>query len=105
DLMKVMDDNSDATSVVVSAPWIPTQIVTSFVRKYPEVQLAINCHSNVGFLQADTNAVDLIRDYMSIERNSFSFHLAGNSTRLCAWIKECFQVDCKFLPNLYYLDY
>lgn len=93
------------THLVVSAPWIPTQIVAQFVADNPEVQLAINCHSNVGFLQADTNAVSLLRDYMAIERNSFNFHLAGNSTRLCDWIKECFAVDCKFLPNLYYLDH
>jgi hypothetical protein len=95
----------DVTHIVVSAPWIPTQIVCNFSRDYPEVKLAINCHSNVGFLQADTNAVDLIKDYMAIERNTFNFNIGGNSVRFCEWIKECFQVDCKFLPNLYYLDY
>ena len=105
DLLNVLKKYPDATSVVVSAPWIPTAIVLSFISSHHEVLLAINCHSNVGFLQADRNAVDLIRDYMSIERNNFSFHLAGNSTRFCDWIKEVFQVDCKFLPNLYYMDY
>jgi len=92
------------THLVISAPWIPTAIVAQFLADNPEVQLAINCHSNVGFLQADTNAVALIRDYMAIERSAHNFTLAGNSTRFCQWIEECFAVTCQFLPNLYYLD-
>ena len=105
ELLGIPKKFTDVTHIVVSAPWIPTQTVCDFVRDYPEIKLAINCHSNVGFLQADTNAVDLIKNYMAIERNTFSFNLGGNSVRFCEWIKECFQVDCKFLPNLYYLDY
>jgi hypothetical protein len=92
------------THLVISAPWIPTQIVAQFCADNPEIQLAINCHSNVGFLQADTNAVSLIRDYMAIERSAHNFTLAGNSRRFCNWIEECFAVTCQFLPNLYYLD-
>lgn len=105
DLKLVTGRHWDATHVVVSAPWIPVQTVMEFINTHPEVKLAINCHSNVGFLQADTNAVELIKNYMSIERGAFNFDLGGNSMRFCDWVKDCFQVDCKFLPNLYYLDY
>jgi hypothetical protein len=105
ELLNVPTKFPDVTHIVVSAPWIPTQTVATFSQDNPEIKLAINCHSNVGFLQADTSAVDLIRDYMSIERNTFNFNLGGNSVRFCSWVKDCFQVDCKFLPNLYYLDY
>jgi hypothetical protein len=89
--------------VIISAPWIPTSELQSLTTDFPEVHFAINCHSNVGFLQADRNGVKLMREMMELELGTHNVHLAGNSRRFCEWIKAGFDAPCVYLPNLYYL--
>ncbi len=93
-----------ASHVVVSAPWIPTGEYQRLVTQFPETQFAVNCHSNVGFLQADTNGIKLVRQAMELELGVSSFHLAGNSDKFCRWVRSAFASPCAYLPNLYYLD-
>jgi hypothetical protein len=63
----------DVSHVVVSAPWIPTAEWQRLVTEYPDVRFAVNCHSNVGFLQADANGVKLVREAMEVERGTWNF--------------------------------
>jgi hypothetical protein len=93
-----------ASHVVISAPWIPAAELQDLVNTFSDTQFAVNCHSNVGFLQADTNGVKLIRAAMEIETGSFNFHLTGNSRRFCKWIQTGYGAPCAYLPNLYYLE-
>lgn len=89
--------------VIISAPWIPTADLQELCIRYPNTQFAVNCHSNVGFLQADRNGVKLLREAMELELGNSNFHLAGNSQRFCDWLHEAFGAPCAFLPNLYFL--
>src|SRR5580704_18014065 len=41
-----------APHVVVSAPWIPSVDVQAMLLTHSSTRFAVNCHSNVGFLQA-----------------------------------------------------
>jgi hypothetical protein len=91
-------------SVIISAPWIATHEIARVSHKFPETQFAVCCHSNIGFLQADTNGVKLIRELIDLESCSHNVFLAGNTKRFCDWIHAAFARPCKFLPNLYYLD-
>jgi hypothetical protein len=91
------------THVVISAPWIPSPDIQRLSTDYPATSFAINCHSNVGFLQADSNGVRLMREAMEIERGTHNVHLAGNSEKFCRWIRNAFNAPCTYLPNLYYL--
>src|SRR5579864_7363417 len=70
--------HSPASHVVISAPWIPSPDLQSLLTSFPGTHFAVNCHSNVGFLQADTNGVKLMREGMEIEMGSSRFHVAGN---------------------------
>jgi hypothetical protein len=90
--------------VIISAPWIPTTDLQELCIRYPDTQFAVNCHSNVGFLQADRNGVKLLREAMDLELGNSNFHLAGNSRRFCNWLHEAFGAPCAFLPNLYFLQ-
>ncbi len=90
--------------VVISAPWIPTADLQNLSNTYPDVVFAMNCHSNVGFLQADANGVKLLREAMELETGTFNFHVSGNSAKFCRWTRASFGVPCTYLPNLYYLD-
>ncbi len=90
--------------VIISAPWIPTPEMQALSNDFPDTQFAINCHSNVGFLQADRNGVKLMREIMELEMGTANVHLAGNSRRFCDWVRAAFSAPCTYLPNLYYLD-
>jgi len=91
------------THVVVSAPWIPTQDWNRIIRKWPEIEFVVSCHSNVGFLQADPKGVHLFRENMKLQQGSLNFHVAGNSKPFSDWVQVTYQVPCLTLPNLYYL--
>jgi hypothetical protein len=93
-----------ATHVVVSAPWIPSADIHGLVAANSSTRFAVNCHSNVGFLQADSNGVRLVREAMEVEAASHNFHLAGNSQKFCRWIRSAYTRPCTYLPNLYYLE-
>jgi hypothetical protein len=90
--------------VIISAPWIPTLELAKLAQEYPEVQFAVNCHSNVGFLQADRNGVKLIREIIELEQATHNVHLAGNAERFCRWVESAFGKPCAYQPNLYYID-
>ncbi len=96
---------SPAKQVIISAPWIPSRHLQSLSAEFPETHFAVNCHSNVGFLQADRNGMKLIREAMELELGTENIHLAGNSRRFCNWIRAAFGgAPCVYLPNLYSLD-
>lgn len=94
----------EASHVVISAPWIPSADIQDLIQTYPDTQFAVNCHSNVGFLQADTNGVKLVREAMEIQAGSHNFHLGGNSERFVNWIRAAYGSACIYLPNLYFLE-
>ena len=92
------------THVVISAPWIPSSELQAMINEFPDITFAVNCHSNVGFLQADSNGVRLVREAMEIERATPNFHLSGNSQKFARWVQRAYSVPCAYLPNIYYLD-
>jgi hypothetical protein len=95
---------TNATHVVVSAPWIPSADMQNLLTAFPATRFAVNCHSNVGFLEADPNGFKLVREGMEIEMGSSNFQVAGNSRKFCKWVGGAYGAPCLYLPNLYYLD-
>jgi hypothetical protein len=71
---------------------------------FTDTDFAVNCHSNVGFLQADRNGVKLMREVMELELGTHNIRLAGNSRRFCHWVQSAFGTGCTYLPNLYWLN-
>ena len=90
--------------VVTSAPWIPADQWQRLTAENPDVTFAVNCHSNVGFLQADANGVRRLRDGLELERGAWNFHVAGNSRKFRDWIRAAYRAPCAYLANLYYLE-
>ena len=93
-----------ATHAVIMAPWIPSVEIHGLVSAHANTRFAVNCHSNVGFLRADSNGVKLVGEAIDVEACSHNFHLAGNSQKFCKWIRSAYSRPCTHLPNLYYLD-
>ena len=104
DLRRSLLAAGDVTHVVISAPWIPSADLQSLTLDHPDVTFAVNCHSNVGFLQADPDGMRLFGEGMEIERGSYNFHVAGNGRKFVSWVRSTFGVPCAHLPNLYFLD-
>jgi len=96
--------DSSVSHVVTSAPWIPVEQWQRLTAEHPEITFSVNCHSNVGFLQADANGVRRLRDAMELERGTWNFHVAGNSRKFCDWIRAAYRAPCSYLANLYYLE-
>jgi hypothetical protein len=95
---------SPASHVVISAPWIPTSALAVLCAEFRDTQFAVTCHSNLGFLQADPNAMRLVREGLELRRSTWNFRMAANSGRLADWVHKAYGVPCQHLPNLYHLD-
>ena len=95
---------SPADHVIISAPWIASVDLQAMSNAYPNTHFTVNCHSNVGFLQADRNGVKLVREAIDLELGTTNIHLAGNTRRFCDWVQATFAAPCAFLPNLYALQ-
>jgi hypothetical protein len=96
--------DNPAKHVVIAAPWMPSADLSALAAEFEDTHFAVNCHSNVGFLQADSHGVQLMREIMELETGTHNIHLAGNSERFCNWVRSAFRAPCVYLPNLYYLE-
>lgn len=92
------------THIVIGAPWIPTLDLQVLVFGHPDIEFSVVCHSNVGFLQNDPQAITNFRQDLALEQGALNFRAAGNSQRLCSWIESAYERPCLWLPNLYFLD-
>ncbi len=89
------------THVVISAPWIPTEKLRWLVEYNPDIQFVVVSHSNVGFLQADTNGVRLLREAGDLQDGHANFHIGCNSAKFQRWWMRTFEQAIVLLPNLY----
>ena len=92
------------THLVIAAPWIQTPDLARMCADFPETRFAVNCHSNLGFLQADPNAMRLVREGLDLSRCTWNFHVAANCFRLARWVKSAYAAHCVALPNIYHLE-
>jgi hypothetical protein len=95
---------TEASHVVISAPWIPTNDIAHMCAEFKETQFAVTCHSNLGFLQADPSAMRMLREGLELRRTSWNFRMAANCERLVNWVPAAYGTPCTWLPNVYHLD-
>lgn len=91
------------THVLVMAQWIPTERLAKLTRVFPHIKFGLKCHSNVGFLQAEPNAIKLLREAIDLETGTTNFFACANNERLCNILKDMYGRPVQYLPNLYYL--
>lgn len=103
ELLEILRKRHEVTHVVISAQFIPTVWLAKIARAHPKVHFALNCHSNVGFLQAEPNAIKLLREAIDLETGTHNFYAGGNNKRFCKIMSSMYGRPVQFLPNLYYL--
>jgi len=92
------------THIIIGAPWLPTLDLQVLVFSHPDVHFVVVSHSNVGFLQADPQAIKNFREDLDLEQGALNFSAAGNSVRLARWIRDSYGRPCQYLPNLYFME-
>lgn len=103
DLGDFLKANPDVTHVVICAFWIGTKNIATLARQYTHVKFALNCHSNVGFLQAEPPAINLLRDAIDLETGTTNIFASCNNKRLQKILQDMYGRPIQFLPNLYFL--
>ena len=87
--------------LIISAPWIPTANLAGLASQNPDLEIAVVSHSNIGFLQADPRAIELLRQGAELEQGCPNFHIAGNSQRFQTWWQATYGTAMTLLPNMY----
>jgi hypothetical protein len=93
------------THVVISAPWLSLHDLKSLVKNFKDIEFVILSHSNVGFLQADPEGVELLRKYQELSEKYPNLKVGGNSERFVEWFEKAYEREAVLLPNLYPLTY
>lgn len=88
------------THVVMGALWLKTAELKHLCRLFRDIKFIVCCHSNLGFLQAEPAAINLMREQSSLEVHNHNFHLAANCETLSEYWSQVFG-PCAYLPNLY----
>jgi hypothetical protein len=87
--------------VVIQAPWVQTKDMQAMLMRWPDVHFCVLCHSNIGFLQVDPNAIRLMREQSELTLSHHNFSVGGNCQRFTdAWV-NMYGVPMAWLPNLY----
>lgn len=97
------DPHRPVTHVVIMAQFIPTKWLAMLCRKFHTIKFALNCHSNIGFLQAEPNAIKLLREAIDLETGTSNFFAGGNNKRFVEAMERSYGRPIQFLPNLYHL--
>lgn len=102
---RIASDPNPPSHVIICAPWIPVLDLQAFlVFRFPHIKFAVLCHSNVGFLQNDPQAIKNFREDLDLEQGAMNFNAGGNSHRLCDWVELSYGRPCTYLPNLYFME-
>lgn len=103
-LFEKLKTDDAVTHIAVAAPFIPVEWVLKICRNFPLIKFAITSHSNVGFLQAESNAIRLMRAYAEIAVVEYNFFAAANNLRLQKAFESTYGRFLVLLPNLYDLE-
>jgi hypothetical protein len=107
DLTKILEHEEHRgqpiTHVVICAQWIPIPNIARLCLRFPITKFALNCHSNVGFLQAEPPAINILRQAIDLETGTTNFFASVNNQRLQYALEGMYGRPIQFLPNLYWL--
>jgi hypothetical protein len=101
DLQKKLETLAAGT-VVLEAPWMDEIFMDGLFAQFPHIRFVLLCHSNCGFLQADSWSLKMMVDEgLKLQRKHPNFFIAGNSERFCRAVRIAQRANCLYLPNLY----
>ncbi len=92
------------THCVIEAPWVPRDAMADLLRAFPKVHFLVRSHSQIGFLQIEPGAIQLLRELLTLQDNSLNLTVATNSLTLKRFFETAYGGHTLYLPNLYDLE-
>lgn len=93
--------NRNFTHVLIMAPWITPLDLKALLGAFPDVQFAVQMHTNVAALYGDFNGIANIRQYLDMTFSFPNLRVAGNSDNLVRWALVTYEQEFLYLPNIY----
>jgi hypothetical protein len=91
--------------VVINALWLSTMDLAGLVHAMMDTQFAVLVHSNIAFLQVESNGIKLLREAVDLEMSCVgNFNVAANSRSGVRGMQDAWEAPALYLPNLYFLD-
>ncbi len=104
DLTNTIRTHPTVTHIVIEAPFISARDLLIIMNANPGIAFTCRTHSQIGFLQVEAGAIQLIRDYLRLQDENLNFSMSVNSHRFGIFLQEVYNSRALLLPNLYYLD-
>lgn len=98
----IIGKHKPVTHVIISAAWLTLHDLKSLVSHYKHINFVVLSHSNIGFLQADPNAILLFRKFAQLSKQYPNLRVGGNNRPFVEWFNRVYNYEqCVYLPNLY----
>ena len=89
------------THVVFQAVWVAPDTMAELCAAYPSVHFVVRTHSQVGFLQVEPRAIDVLRAMLLLEQQQLNLTVSTNTERLQEFLVATYRSPVLYLPNLY----
>lgn len=92
------------THCVLEAPWVGRAAMNELLRAFPQVHFIVRSHSQIGFLQVEPGAIQLLRELLVLQENFLNLSVSANSVSLKRFFESAYGGHTLYLPNLYDLE-
>ena len=97
-------DRPGVTHCVLEAPWVSRDTTAELLHAFPKVHFLVRSHSQIGFLQVEPGAIQLLRELLTLQDNALNLTVATNSRTLKRFFETAYGGHALYLPNLYDLE-
>ena len=97
-------DKLNPTHAVIQALWISADDQAELCQAYPDTHFIIRCHSQIGFLQVEPNAIRILRDLLFMQELQLNLSVSANTHRLKDFLEQTYKSRIVYLPDLYDLE-
>jgi hypothetical protein len=104
DVRARLAERPGVTHCVIEAPWVPRDAMADLLRAFPKIHFLVRSHSQIGFLQIEPGAIQLLRELLTLQDNSLNLTVATNSLTLKRFFETAYGGHTLYLPNLYDLE-
>lgn len=104
DVQKALAAHPTVTHCVLEAPWVSRAPMIDLLRAFPKVHFLVRSHSQIGFLQVEPSAIQLLRELLVLQENFLNLTVATNSISLKRFFETAYGGHALYLPNLYDLE-
>jgi hypothetical protein len=101
DVHRVLAMKPTVTHCVLEAPWVCRAAMIELLQAFPRVHFVVRSHSQIGFLQVEPSAIQLLRELLVLQENALNLTVAANSSTLKHFFETAYGGHTLYLPNLY----